>query len=96
MAQKPTDDTEPNGFDADAYASGWDAAAWNHQAIEDMTLGALADTMGERSAAFEALAAGDELVAPESAAYKAGAAYGYRMAQAALLDLVAARPAARR
>lgn len=85
MTQLP-EQSPRTGFDSGEYAAGWDAAVWTSTQVERMTLDALADTMGHRAAEFEALAADDELQHPESSAYKAGAAYGYRMAQAAILD----------
>jgi len=82
----------PTGFDnLDDYAAGWDSAVWCTETIENLATEGLATTFGQRADQFEALAEADELHAPESAAYKAGAAYAYRQAQAALLEVIANR-----
>lgn len=78
------------------YAAGWDAAVWNASQFEGLTLDQLASVFGDRATEFERLAADDELHYPESAAYKAGAAYAYRMAHAATLEVIAALPRAAR
>lgn len=75
------------GFDLGAYGDGWDAAAWSARFVEGLTLDQLATEFGCRAEALERLSAGDELHHPESAAYKAGASYAYRMAQAAICDV---------
>ncbi|WP_288817650.1 hypothetical protein [uncultured Gordonia sp.] len=80
---------------AGEYAAGWDAAVWNASQFEGLTLDQLASVFGDRATEFERLAAGDELHYPESAAYKAGAAYAYRMAHAATLEVIATRPTPR-
>ncbi|QDF17441.1 hypothetical protein SEA_COEUR_24 [Gordonia phage Coeur] len=83
----------PNNFDNshDDYAAGWDSAVWCTETIENLATEGLANTFGQHADEFERLAEADELQHPESAAYKAGAAYGYRQAQAALLEFIAAR-----
>lgn len=77
------------------YAAGWDAAVWNASQFEGLTLDQLAGQFAAQAAEFERLAADDELHHPESAAYKAGAAYAYRMAHAAALEVIATRPVPR-
>lgn len=82
-------------FHLSDYAAGWDAAVWNSMTLEGLTLDQLANAFGEHATEFERLAADDELTHPDSAAYKAGAAYAYRMAHAAVLELIAVRPTPR-
>lgn len=81
--------------DPSEFAAGWDAAVWNAAQFEGLTLDQLAGGFAQCAAEFERLAADDELHHPESAAYKAGAAYAYRMAHAAALEVIATRPVPR-
>lgn len=76
-------------FNLGEYAAGWDDAAWNCKQLESLSLDQLRQAFANQASGFEALAAADELDHPESAAYKAGAAYAYRMAHNAVVELIA-------
>lgn len=92
----------PRGFeptpredgDLSDFAAGWDSSVWDMaNAAAIRSTAAMVDHFAERAAYFEALAYADELRAPESAAYKAGAAYAYRMAQNDLAEYLIGRGA---
>ncbi|AVJ48768.1 helix-turn-helix DNA binding protein [Gordonia phage SallySpecial] len=67
-------------FPLTEYAAGWDDAVWNAATIAGLSITQLSNVLAGRAETFERLAEADELHHPESAAYKAGAAYAYRTA----------------